>query len=164
VTPVAESGPAASLLYAEAAALDEQRWDDWLSLYEEDAEFWVPAWNGEHELTSDPDNEISLIYYRTRSGLEDRIFRLRLKQSSASIPMPRTCHLITNIRTSDIDGRSCKVAANWQTHSYRLEQTTTFYGRYEYVLALADARWRIRKKKVIVLNDLIPTVLDIYSV
>ena len=158
------SGSIADFLFAEAAAIDEQRWDDWLALFSPNAEYWIPAWNGEHELIDDPASEISLIYYSSRSGLEDRIFRLRLKQSSASIPMPRTCHMVSNIRISNIDDLNCGVAANWQTHYYRLDETTTFFGRYSYLLAREGGKLLIEKKKIVVLNDLIPTVLDIYNV
>jgi 3-phenylpropionate/cinnamic acid dioxygenase small subunit len=153
-----------ALLFAEAAALDEKRWDDWLALFSEDTEYWVPAWDSEHEATNDPDTEISFIYYDSRSGLEDRVFRLRLNQSSASIPLPRTCHQVTNIRAQLRADGNCAVKANWQAHSYRLQKATTFFGFYDYVLAPKEQGWLIAKKKVTVLNDVIPTVLDIYSV
>jgi 3-phenylpropionate/cinnamic acid dioxygenase small subunit len=152
------------LLFAEAAALDEKRWDDWLTLFAEDVEYWIPAWDSEHEQTSDPNTEISFIYYKGRSGLEDRIFRLRLNQSSASIPLPRTCHQVTNIRARLQPGGNCEVKANWQTHSYRLQKSTSFFGFYDYVLTPKEQGWLIAKKKITVLNDVIPTVLDIYSV
>ena len=29
-------------LFHEARLLDERRWDDWLNLYEGDAEYWMP--------------------------------------------------------------------------------------------------------------------------
>jgi 3-phenylpropionate/cinnamic acid dioxygenase small subunit len=152
------------LLFAEATALDEKRWDDWLALFTEDTEYWVPAWNAEHEQTSDPGREISFIYYDSRSGLEDRIFRLQLNQSSASIPLPRTCHLVTKIRVLLRPDGNCEVKANWLVNSYRLERSTSFYGFYEYLLMPKAPGWLIAKKKTIVLNDVIPTVLDIYSI
>lgn len=153
-----------ALLFAEAAAVDQKRWDDWLSLFSENTEYWVPAWDSEHEQTKDPNTEISFIYYDSRSGLEDRIFRLRLNQSSASIPLPRTCHLITNIRAIRHTNGNCTVDANWQAHSYRLQKSTCFYGFYEYLLTPNERGWLIAKKKITVLNDVIPTVLDIYNI
>lgn len=152
------------LLFAEAAALDEKRWDDWLTLFAENVEYWVPAWDSEHEQTSDPATEISFIYYDGRSGLEDRVYRLRLNQSSASIPLPRTCHQVTNIRARLQPDGNCEVKANWQTHSYRLQKSTSFFGFYDYVLTPKGQGWLIAKKKITVLNDVIPTVLDIYSI
>ena len=63
----------------------------------------------------------------------------------------------------DEDGRRCAVKANWQVNCWRDAATTTFWGRYEYVLGRAPTgRWWIEKKKVLVLNDVIPVVLDVY--
>lgn len=38
------------VVLGEAACLDEQRWDDWLDHYTEDAVLWAPAWDAEHRL------------------------------------------------------------------------------------------------------------------
>jgi 3-phenylpropionate/cinnamic acid dioxygenase small subunit len=56
------------------------------------------------------------------------------------------------------------VKANWQTNSYRFRKSTSFYGFYEYLLRPNGAAWLIARKKIVVLNDEIPTVLDIYSI
>jgi 3-phenylpropionate/cinnamic acid dioxygenase small subunit len=152
------------LLVHEGELLDARRWDEWLALMAPDIEYWIPAWDSESETTSDPDNEMSLIYYNSRVGLEDRVFRLKSRQSLASTPMPRTCHFVSNIRTDFQADGSCLVDANWQVHSYRHEQTTTFYGHYHYRLVAEGEGWLIHKKKIIVINALIPTVLDIHLV
>lgn len=34
-----------AFLYNEAL-LDDRQWDEWLSLYAEDVEFWLPCWTG----------------------------------------------------------------------------------------------------------------------
>jgi len=41
------------LIYSELRFLDDQDWDKWLSLFDEGVEFWVPAWDSEHEMTVD---------------------------------------------------------------------------------------------------------------
>lgn len=153
----------ADLLYAEAHYLDAQQWDKWLALYLEEAEFWVPAWNGEHELTQDPQSEISLMYYPDRTGLEDRVFRIRTGLSSASSPLPRTSHMIANARAEPLGG-DFFVASTWQVTSFRHKTTTTFAGRYEHLLKDTGDGLRIAKKKIIVINDLIPNVMDFYSI
>ena len=53
--------------------LDERRWDEWIALYAPDCEYWVPTWRDEENLTSDPQAELSHIYYANRAGLEDRV-------------------------------------------------------------------------------------------
>lgn len=151
-------------LRLEARLLDRKDWDGWLALYAPDTEYWVPAWESEHEPTKDPDLEVSLIYYKGRSGLEDRIFRIRTGMSSAANPLPRTCHFVTNVQSAfRPDGRA-EVDANWQVLSYKEGRTTQLYGTYEYVLVPGAGSWRIEKKKTLLLNDAIAAALDIYSI
>ena len=153
-----------SVLFEEAAALDEQRWDDWLALFTTDIEYWMPAWDSEHEMTQDPTSEISLMYYSDRSGLEDRIWRIKSGMSSASTPLPRTCHLVTNIRVGAVTDGLLQVKANWQGNAYRHEKTDSFYGRYEYGLREEQGKLLIARKKIVLMNDVIPSVVDIYNV
>lgn len=153
-----------ALLFEEAAALDEQRWDDWLALFTPDIEYWMPAWDSEHEMTQDPTSEISLMYYSDRSGLEDRIWRIKSGMSSASTPLPRTCHLVTNIRVGAVADGLLQVKANWQGNAYRHEKTDSFYGRYEYGLREEQGKLLIARKKIVLMNDVIPSVVDIYNV
>ena len=77
----ADLDEAVALLNLEAMLLDEQDWDAWLALYEEDAEIWMPAWKSETETTADPMKELSMIYYAGCSGLEDRVQRIRSGKS-----------------------------------------------------------------------------------
>ncbi|WP_448507778.1 aromatic-ring-hydroxylating dioxygenase subunit beta [Immundisolibacter sp.] len=155
----------ADLLYTEARLIDRQAWDDWLALYLPEAEFWVPAWDTEHSYVSDPQNEISLIYYADRSGLEDRVFRLRTGMSSASVPLPRTSHLVGNVQASEQANGDFAVTASWQVTYYKHKITNFFAGHYEYTLRPQDdGSLCIARKKIIVINDLIPQVLDFYHV
>lgn len=152
------------LLAREAQYVDERDWDAWLALHEEAVEYWIPAWDSEYEATNDPQGEMSLMYYNGRAGLEDRVFRLRTGRSSASTPLPRTCHLMSHLRV--LPGGDGTVAAKtrWMVHLFRKDEHIQFFGHAEYLLAPHDEGWKIRKKKILVLNDRIPAVLDIYSV
>ena len=87
-----------SFVFQEARALDERRWADWLEFYAEDVEYWMPSWDDDDTLTSNPQNEVSLIYYANRQGLEDRIFRIETERSSATIPDTRHSHSITKMQ------------------------------------------------------------------
>lgn len=154
------------LLAREGTALDELRYDDWLALFTEDCEYWVPAWKGEHTTTDDPKREVSLIYYSTRAGLEDRVWRIRSGQSVASRPVPRTTHMVGSIRIEQATGDLVKVSASWQAFSFfhKTKVSEPFFGRYFYDLTRAGDELRIRRKKVILMNDYIPTMLDIYNI
>ncbi len=161
---------AADLLYREGHALDTQRWDDWLALYCEDAVFWMPAWKDEHELTDAPEREVSLMYYTARAGLEDRVWRVRSGLSTASSPLLRTSHGITGVvvvGAADNGGKvEAEVHANWTCHTFNLRDSAqhVFFGRYEFVLRQEGGVWKIAKKKIVLMNDRIPTMLDFYCV
>ena len=75
---------AARIVAREGWLLDMQMWDEWLDLYRPDAEYWLPCYLEDGSLTTDPQRQLSLIYYNSRAGLEDRIFRIRTDQSLAS--------------------------------------------------------------------------------
>jgi 3-phenylpropionate/cinnamic acid dioxygenase small subunit len=155
---------AIDLVDREGLLLDDKDWDAWLDLYAEDAEYWIPAWDDEATLTRDPNRELSLIYYPSRAGLEDRVFRIRTELSLASHPLPRTVHMTSNHRVEEDPDGQIRVRSNWATHSYRLEKAHSFFGTQDHLLRRAGARLRIQRRKIIVANDRIPNVLDVYSV
>jgi 3-phenylpropionate/cinnamic acid dioxygenase small subunit len=158
---------AAEFLYREAQLLDERRWDEWVELYAEDAVFWVPAWKSEDEPTSSPDTELSLIYYEGRSNLADRVWRARSNLSVASTPLHRTAHAITNVLLEPPSAPDrALVKSSWATHMFNPRRKTqhVFFGLAEHALRLEGGVWRIARKKVLLLNDYIPAVLDFYMV
>jgi len=152
------------LLYREAAYLDKRDWDSWLALYCVDVEFWAPAWKSEDEPTADPDREISLLYYSSRLGLEERVQRLRTGKSIATTPASRTAHLIGNILLGTATDNACEVESSWTVHVYdpRLKTQHVLFGRYEHRLRREGAGWKIARKKILLLNDHIPTMIDFY--
>jgi len=155
----------AELLYREALCLDEQRWDDWLRFYTEDVEYWVPAWKSEHEPTGDPRREISLIYITSRSRLEERIARMRSGKSAASLVLPRTAHAISNVLASgDAEDGDLGVRCLCVTHIYDPKRRSEFrtVTRHELRLVRRESAWRIGAKKVVLLNDNLPTKLEFY--
>jgi benzoate/toluate 1,2-dioxygenase beta subunit len=151
-------------LYGEARALDDQDWDTWLTFYSPDACFWVPAWDDNDRLVENPQAEISLIYYPDRGGLEDRVFRIKTERSSASTPSPRTSHNISNIEILSRTDSRAKLRFNWLTLSYRYRNVDTYFGVSFYVLDLAGERPLVREKKVVLKNDYIHHVIDIYHI
>ncbi|MEO8373728.1 MAG: aromatic-ring-hydroxylating dioxygenase subunit beta [Sphingomonas bacterium] len=155
-----------TLLYDEARYLDEGRWDEWLDLYVEDAVFWIPAWKSETEVTNDPSRELSLVYYQGRKNLEDRVWRARSGMSVASAPLPRVVHQITNISLCVEHADGAQVASNFSVHLYdkRSSRTHMFFGRYSHSLLRQAGSIKIAQKKIILLNDTIPTALDFYCI
>ena len=154
---------ATQFLYREARFLDDKAWDDWLSLYAPDVEFWMPSWDDNDKLVEDPQTEISLIWYGHKGGLEDRVFRIRTERSSAtSLPEPRTSHNISNVEILEQGGGTVKLRFNWVTFSYRYKTTDTYYGTSYYTLDTTGPQPLIKRKKVVLKNDYIHHVVDVY--
>lgn len=149
-------------LYRKAELCDQRAWDEYLELFDEHSEFHVPQWDSEHEYTTDPKRGMSLIYYANRSGLEDRVYRIRTGKSAASTPMPRTQHQISNVRIAERGNGELEVKANWTTFHYRFGVSEHFYGYATYHLRPAGESWKITRKHVVLLNDTINAVLDFY--
>lgn len=155
---------AIALIVSEGVYLDQREWDKWLDLYTEDASYWIPAWDDEYTVTNDPNTQLSLIYYGNRSGLEDRVFRLKTERSLASTPLPRTCHMTANYRFEQQGDNELKVHSSWVTYSYRLKVSTHFFGHQEHRIKRTEGGLKIAGRKITVLNDMIANVMDIYSV
>lgn len=154
-----------AFLYKEARLLDDRQFDEWLQCYHPDSEFWMPAWDVDDRLTGDPQNEISLIYYDNRGGIEDRVFRIKTDRSSAtSLPEPRTGHNITGVEIMERDGDQVKVRFNWFTLYFRYNTTDTYFGTSFYTIDLACGEPVILKKKVVLKNDYIHHVVDVYMI
>ncbi|CAM2147551.1 Benzoate 1,2-dioxygenase subunit beta [Pararobbsia alpina] len=155
-----------AFLYREARLLDDKQWDEWLTCYAPDAVFWMPAWDDDGSLTVDPEREISLIYYGSRQGLEDRVFRIKTERSSASTPEPRTAHQISNVELigSDVERDRHTVRFNWHTLSYRYKTTDSYFGTSEYEIETSDGTPKIKRKQVVLKNDYIHHVIDVYHI
>jgi 3-phenylpropionate/cinnamic acid dioxygenase small subunit len=86
-----------ALLYREARLLDENRLDEWLALFTDDAVYWVPA-GGD---APDPTRHVSLVYDdRQRLGL--RVDRLQGSHAYGQDPPSRICRIVTNVEVDDI--------------------------------------------------------------
>ena len=153
-----------AFLFQEARALDEQRWSDWLACYAPDVEFFMPSWDDDDTLTTDPHNEVSLIYYPSKQGLEDRVFRIETDRSSASTPDTRTGHAINNIEILSQDANGCEVTFNWTTHSFRYDIVDVYFGTSRYAIDTSGEKPLIKRKYVVLKNDYIHHLLDIYHI
>ncbi len=153
-----------AFLFREARHLDDRQWEDWLELYAADVDYWMPAWDDDDQLTEDPQSQISLIYYPNRDGLEDRVFRIKTERSSASMPEPRTSHMIANVEVLADRGDELDVRYNFHTLSHRYKVTDHYFGTAFVTLRKAGGDYRIARKKIVLKNDYIRQVIDIYHI
>ena len=99
-------------------------------------------------------------------GLEDRIVRIRSGKSAASTPMPRTAHVLGAVLPAEAPVDRLRLKSTWVSHVFfpRSRESHAFFGRSEHELVLHEGDWRIAKKKILLQNDYIPTMLDVYCV
>lgn len=153
-----------AFLYREARLLDDEEWDEWLECYDESASFWMPSWDDDDTLVTDPQREISLIYYPNRGGLEDRVFRIKTDRSSATLPDTRTSHNLSNIELEAQEGNEVTVRFNWHTLSHRYQTNYSHFGFSRYRIRFDGGAPKILSKYVVLKNDYIHHVIDIYHI
>lgn len=160
-------GSAEALIYREARLLDEQVFDQWLELFTEDTVYWMPAWRDDNSLTQNPDRELSLIYYRGKANLVDRVMRLTSGLSPVSRILPRVVHQVSNIafdRPPTPDRAVLHSAFCVHAYDPRTDQVRSHFGHYRHELRRDESNWKIAMKFVRLANDMIPTVLDINAI
>ena len=131
------------LLQAEARLLDEGRYPEWLALYTEDCEYWVPASPGQ----TDAREQVSL-FYEDRTLMETRVRRLGHAQAHSLTPPVRTSRLVGNFEiTPDLT-----VTSTFHLVEFRQAHQRVFAGRYRHSLRLTDAGLKIVSKRVDLIN------------
>ncbi len=136
-----------TFLFHEARLLDERRWDEWLALFDADAEYWVPsAWQQES-----PKDHVSL-FYETVELLRMRMDRLERDLAPQEWPKARTNHHLTNVGVDDDTGGEVTATAYLLFVEYRREEQRWFSGRATWRLRDGEEGFRIASKRVDLLN------------
>jgi benzoate/toluate 1,2-dioxygenase beta subunit len=80
--------------------------------------------------------------------------------------MPRVAHMIGNVVTQDAGEGIVRVDSSFLTnvHDVRTNKSHAYFGRYEHELVLIDGEWKIASKIIRLMNDVVPTMLDVYGV
>jgi 3-phenylpropionate/cinnamic acid dioxygenase small subunit len=132
-------------LFHEARLLDERRLQEWVALYTDDAEYWVPyAWG-----QKSPKDHVSL-FYETKSLLGMRVDRLERELSPLDSPMARVNHYLTNIAVEE--GAELTARANLLFVEYRRGEQRWFAGRATWRLRPRGEEFLIAAKRVDLLN------------
>jgi 3-phenylpropionate/cinnamic acid dioxygenase small subunit len=152
----------ASFLYREGDLLDRHQWQDWLALFSPDVEYWVPSWDSDSYVTQDPKKEVCLFFIEGRKNLEYRLWRFTSGESAASVPLPRTAHHVTNIEIVGKEDDLILVQAKWLTHVYKKKEQSFFGGSSEYALSPQGESFLIKRKKSIMINDVVNVAVDLY--
>lgn len=77
---------------------------------------------------------------------------------------PRTGHNITNVEILERRGSEIDLRHNWLSLYYRYNTTDTYFGTNFVTLDVSGPEPVIRKKKIVLKNDYIHHIVDVYVV
>jgi p-cumate 2,3-dioxygenase subunit beta len=143
--PLLTRQEAEEILYEEARALDEVRYQDWLAMLTADALYWLPC-----SEESDPIREISIVY-DDFPRLQDRVARLASGMAHAQSPPSKTARLISNVQVSPMADNEAKVLSTFLLYELRRGKQRVFAGHCEHLLRF-DVRWKIARKRAVLVN------------
>jgi benzoate/toluate 1,2-dioxygenase beta subunit len=135
-------------LYHEARLLDQQRYEDWLALYTEDATYWVPLEQGQSDAL-----ETSSIIRDDKTLLELRVRQARHPRAFARQPLARTVHQIGNVMVGAEEHSEVDVASTLQVVEYRGERQRLWGATVLHRLRRAPGGWRIARKRIDLVNS-----------
>jgi benzoate/toluate 1,2-dioxygenase beta subunit len=137
-----------SFLFEEARLLDAGQFDEWLKLYEPQGIYWMPSRPGQ----TDPLNVASIVY-EDHAILSMRVQRLLEARALVLTPMPRTTHLVGNIEAEAAADGEFTVQAAFVCVEHQAGRQKIYSGRHDYQLAPHDGTFRIRMKRVALMNS-----------
>jgi p-cumate 2,3-dioxygenase subunit beta len=130
-------------LFLEAALLDAWQLEQWLTLFEEGASYWVPPAGATDDVT--PDTTLFYVaddWFR----LTERVKRLGKKTAHVEFPKSKCRHLVTNVRLLDGDDSEFTATSNFVTYRTKAGDTETYLGHHIYRLTLNSGEIRIKHK------------------
>jgi 3-phenylpropionate/cinnamic acid dioxygenase small subunit len=147
-------------LYHEARLLDERRFRDWLELFTEDVNYWMPTRSNRR--ANDIGNEIAgpdqLAYFNDDLNmLRARVDRFDSGMAWAEDPPSRTQHLITNVQAEEsATPGEYEVTSLFLLYRGRLEhEIDTFVGARYDTLRRVEGELRIARRKIVLAQNVV---------
>jgi benzoate/toluate 1,2-dioxygenase beta subunit len=131
----------------EASLLDAGAFEAWLDLYAPHGIYWMPS----RPEQTDPKGVASIIY-EDHAILAIRVQRLLEERALVLTPMPRTTHLVSNIEVLASQPEGFTVGTAFICVEHHGEGQRIFSGRQTYHLARDNGAFRIRLKRVALLD------------
>jgi biphenyl 2,3-dioxygenase subunit beta len=138
--------------YDEAALLDAHRYDEWLALFSDDANYFMPIRRTrmQRELDKEFTRPGEMAFFSdTKTLLAGRVAKLKSGRSWAEDPPSRTRHLITNVRVVRDNGRELEVESNFHVYRTRLNsEESSWIGSRHDVLRRVEGSFQIADRKI----------------
>jgi ethylbenzene dioxygenase beta subunit len=131
------------LVLRESRLIDQDRLDEWLDLFTEDAAYWLPT------DTKQLDPALTVSWeFNDRRRMEERVERLLTGKAHSQIPRTRSTHLYTNIEQVRISDDEVHLLCNFLINASRPEGQRILTGWNGFILRRVDDQWLIEFKRV----------------
>jgi 3-phenylpropionate/cinnamic acid dioxygenase small subunit len=138
-------------LYAEAALLDDGRYDEWLALFVDDGRYWVPLQGASQSEVV----KCNSIADEDRMLLALRIERLRAGLAHSQQPRSTMQHLLQRpmlLPADPADASASVLRTPFVYAESRGDEVVTLHGHYIHKLVRQDGKIRIALKRVNLVN------------
>jgi len=96
-----------------------KKYIEWLELFTEDSYYWIPAWEDEENIISDPNHNVSLLYLPNKKEMEIYIKRIISGKAPSYVPYPRTIRIVSNVYGELEMEKLWKIRYNFVMYVYR---------------------------------------------
>lgn len=149
--PDADLRAITEFLYLEARLADEARYAEWLTLWTDDAVYWVPATT---DPRADPGTRISHIY-DNRARLETRVKLLQTGHRYSQEPASPMRRIISNVEVEEGPAGELVAGSNFILGELSLQARPEMHwwvGRATHHLRRVDGGLWMSRKKVVLIN------------
>ena len=133
-------------IWQEADLIDQWRLDEWLTLFTDDAHYYVPPSDVDGD-TADPDT--SLFYIMDdRNRMKERVIRLNKIGAHSEQPRSKVRHMISNVRVRR-EGDVIHARSSFAVWRNKDATSDVFVGHYLHELVEVDGDLKIAKKTAV---------------
>ncbi len=148
-------------LFAEAALLDERRFDEWLARCAPEIRYWMPAQTNrdrrERALTVGGPEDLPM-FEETWEHLHQRVRRLATGSAWAEEPPSRTRRLVTNVRVEPAADDRVRASSNLLLYRTRHDADVQIFvaSRVDELRPHAEYRWQIVARTIVLDATTVP--------
>lgn len=140
-----------AFIYHEAELLDNQQYDQWLALWDEQASYQMPVRVTHTKRQKDQEFQQNFGHFdETKEMLAMRIKRLSTSTAWAEDPPSRTRHFVTNLRISPLDENQYELKTNLMLYRNRSDNAghDLLSAERHDIIHKTNGQWQLLKRVI----------------
>lgn len=134
-------------IHRECELLDMARFEEWLGLFTPDGQYWIPLAHGQES----PEEDFSLMIENPLL-LRMRIERMQHPLAHGMTTPIYTSRLVGNILMGPVEETAAEVSARFMLTEVENDRQRVFSGKCSYSLVKLDSSWRMKRKRIDLVN------------